>query len=155
MADNQTKKALVVYYSRTGAAAKVAAGLQKQLGCPADKVSYEKEVGPGFIRACLEAVFRKTCAIKGDASDAREFSRVIVVTPVWASGLSTPIRSYLKKHAESIASYSLVSVMASNGDPEKDAAAAAGKKPERAAVFLTEHVKKGDIDYASLAMLAE
>ena len=150
---------LIVCYSRSGSSRKVAEGLRGKLGgegaCDADFIEYAGKAQPGILKVLFQAVFRRTCGIEGDAHDASAYRRVVVVTPVWAAGVSVPVRSYLKKHGGKIASYSLISVMEGNGAPERDAAAAAGKAPVNSAVFLSRDVKGGKIDYESLAVLAE
>lgn len=153
---NSANNVLIVYYSRTGTAKTVAEGLKTQLGCSADCVEYAGRANkPSFMRAGFEAVTRRVCKIKGDDSGCANFGRVIVITPVWASRLSTPIRSYLKNHGPQISSYSLIGVLDSNGDIERDATEAAGKKPEKYSILLSVQVKGGEIDYESLATLAE
>ena len=150
------ENALIVYYSRTGTAQKVAEGLKDKLGCDAERVTYaNKKTPPSFIRACFESVLKKTCAIEGDAGDYAKYARIIAVTPVWASGMSTPIRAFFKKHARSISSYSIISVAFSTAVIEEDCEKAAGKKPEKATLILADNVNKGEIDYDSLVVLAE
>ena len=146
------KKILVVCYSRTGTAGVAADKLKIKLGCDIDYVTYAgNKKKPGFCKALMEAFGKKTCEITGDAKKPGIYDLVVVVSPVWASALSTPIRTYLKKHGSAIKSYSLLFVLGKNGNPEQDAAAAAGKKPEKTVMLLSSKVKDGTADYGELA----
>ena len=147
---------LIVYYSRTGTARTVAEKLGERLGCAVEYVTYAKgKPSPSFLRVLYEAVTRRSCEIKGDSGGYSKYGRVIVVSPVWASGLATPMRSFMKKHAAEIGSYAFISVSQGNSLAEEDATASAGKPPDKSAMLLSETVKNGEVDFDSLATLAE
>jgi len=156
MSESNGKKVLIVYYSRTGTAKIVAEELGKRLGCDVDRITYAAgDNKQNALLACIEAFFKKMCEIKGDDREARKYARVIVVSPVWAFSLATPARSYLKKHAANIASFSLICAFEGSGDPAKDAAAAAGKQPAHTATLLKSQIMEGKVDYDTLLAFAE
>jgi hypothetical protein len=152
MAESSRSKTLIVCYSRTGTAQAAADKLKDQLGCDAESVTYAaRKAKPSFLGAILETMKKKTCEIRGDDKNPGEYDRVIIITPVWGASLTTPIRSYLKKHGPSIASYSLLYVLSKDGNPEMDAAEAAGKGPAVTVMLLSSQIKGGQADYAALA----
>jgi len=83
---------LVVYYSKTGNARKVAGIVINELdGCDSSELLFDE----------------KANTIEG-AKDPSGFDRVIMVCPIWAFSLSTPMKLYLKQYGGAIQDYSLI-----------------------------------------------
>ena len=144
------QRILIVYYSRTGTSEIVAKALQEKLGCDIERIGYaDPAKRPSFLGAAFEAIRKRhTVVLSGDTRTPMSYNRLIVVSPVWAGGLSTPVRSYLKKHREDIAAYGLISVSSGGGSAVASAAAAAGKMPDKAVVIKSPQVKDGTFDLA-------
>ncbi|MDR0813409.1 MAG: hypothetical protein LBO63_05335 [Oscillospiraceae bacterium] len=144
-------KNLIVYYSRTGITELLATALQEKLGCDIDRVQYAERDKVSFAAAGFEAVRKTTVKIKGDTHDASDYNRIFIISPVWASSLATPVRSYLAANADKIKSYALL-VTSGGSDvdgAERDAAAAAGKAPDASQQFLSADIKRGNFDLKS------
>lgn len=90
-------KALLVYYSRTGTTRAVAAAIADALGCDIEEIGEATgRAGPfGYMRSLFEAIWRIPAPIRPVARDPGSYDLVIIGTPVWASSVSSPVRSYL------------------------------------------------------------
>lgn len=96
-------RALVIFYSRTGATRQVARLLAKKLD--ADLLPIE-DVRPregmlGYLRSVLEAEHATLPDIVPVAFAPQEYDLVVFGTPVWASHVSSPMRRFLHDHATS------------------------------------------------------
>lgn len=149
----KTKKNLIVYYSRTGTSEVLAKILREKLACDMDRIDYEvAREKVSFVAAGWEAVRRAVKPIKGNAHKPENYDRVFFVTPVWANGLSTPIRSYMVANRDKIDSYSLLTTSGGNAltKVRKDARAAMKKAPEASVEFKSEDLKQGEYDLSKL-----
>ena len=142
------RKTLIVYYSRSKKSEMVAHKLQGKLGCDMDKLGYAGKERISFFAAGGEALKKAIVTIKGDAHNPADYERLIFISPVWASALSTPIRSYMAQHKTSIKSYSLIAVCGGSGLEGciKDAVKVLGNAPERSEQYLAAKVAKDDYD---------
>lgn len=149
----KTKKNLIVCYSRTGTTEIIAKILREKLACDMDRIEYASDRGrvPAAV-ATWEAVRRTTKEIKGDVHKPQDYDRVFFVSPVWAGGLSTPIRSYMAAHRGNIDSYSLLITCAGSAlvKARKDARAAMKKAPEASVEFKADEIKQGNYDLGQL-----
>lgn len=93
-------KTLIVYYSRTGNTKKIAEILAKKLKADTEEIiDLKNRKGPiNFIRSGKEAMSEKPAAIKDPKKDPSKYDLIIIGTPVWASNVSTPIRTYVKNN---------------------------------------------------------
>ena len=82
---------LVVYYSKTGNAKKVAEVVIGGLG--ADHAELVFDDGANSIAGAL---------------DPSGYERVILICPVWAFSLAEPMKIFLREYGEAIQSYSLI-----------------------------------------------
>ncbi len=90
-------KFLVVYYSRSDATEKVAKTIAGQLSCDiVGIVSKRKFAGPfGFIIAGFNAARKRRTPIEKPAMEPSDYDFVIIGTPVWASTMAAPLRTFL------------------------------------------------------------
>jgi len=85
-------KTLVVYYSKTGNTKKAAEAVINELGdCDVSMLTFDEKANT-----------------IGGAVDPSEYGRVILLSPIWAFALSTPMKLYLNKYGKAIQSYSLI-----------------------------------------------
>jgi len=97
-------KPLVVYYSRTGNTGMVAEALADMLSCPAEGiVDTQKRSGlVGWLRSGKQAARGETTDLAPLEHDLAGFDLVVIGTPVWAGTMSTPVRSFLEMHRDSL-----------------------------------------------------
>lgn len=126
-------KSLIVYYSRTGNNEMLAKILQKKLGCEMEKIEeYTNRKGIlGFLRSGMQATFKKMSEIKPIRKDPKDYDLVIVVSPIWAGHIPSPVRTYIHVNKEKIRKMAFASVSHSgygNGKALKDLESVASKK---------------------------
>jgi flavodoxin len=97
-------KILIVYYSRTKNAKKVAEALQAQLGCDIEEIKTKKSyAGPiGWILAGKEASQKALPEIESIEKNPANYDLVVLGTPIWAWNISSPLRAYIAKIKKSL-----------------------------------------------------
>jgi len=90
-------KALVVFYSRTGATKQVAEALAESLNCDSEElIDTKKRGGPlGFLSAGKDAKAKKLTKLTDIKRDPALYDLVILGTPIWAGTLSSAARTYV------------------------------------------------------------
>jgi len=90
-------KTLVVIYSRTGNTLSVAKRIANELDADLEVIEDKtKRKGIlGFLRSGYESVRKKVPAIVEPKHNPKDFDLVIIGTPIWAGGMSSPVRAYL------------------------------------------------------------
>lgn len=90
-------KTLVVYYSRTGLTAKVAAKLVIALGAEVEAIVDKSDRAGviGYLRSGREAMQKRLIAIEDPKINPADYDLVIIGTPVWAADMSSPVRAFL------------------------------------------------------------
>ncbi|ERJ11769.1 flavodoxin family protein [Haloplasma contractile] len=91
------QKVLCVYYSRSGNTKQVIEQLTEKLPCDVEHIGEpRKRKGViGFLRSGFEAATKKIVSIDEQKHDPSSYDLVIIATPMWASTVSSPVRSYL------------------------------------------------------------
>lgn len=110
------KKALVVYYSRSGTCKRVASYVAEALEGDVEEI---EEAVPrtgvaGYARSLLEAVAKGVPSI-GTTRDPRDYNLVVLGSPVWAGTMASPIRSYILSHPGQLRSAAFFAVMGGRG----------------------------------------
>jgi flavodoxin len=122
-------KILVVFYSRTGITRKVARAVGAQ--CRAD-IEEIRDARPrkgllrGWWRSIREVGRGRETQILPTAKRAENYDLIVLGTPVWASSMSSPLRTWLNRHRSEL---------------------------KRVAVFVTQGGRGGDKAIAQLATL--
>ena len=90
-------KTLVVFYSRTGTTRKVAQEIAKSIDTDIEElIDLENRKGPlGFIKSIKDVMRKKRDRLEQTKKDPSAYDLVVLGTPVWASNLSTPVRTYI------------------------------------------------------------
>ena len=90
-------KALVVFYSRTGATKQVAEALAESLSCDSEElIDTKKNSGPlGFVSAGRDAKAKKLTKLADIKRDPALYDLVVLGTPIWAGTLSSAMRTYI------------------------------------------------------------
>ena len=93
-------RTLVVYYSRTGNTKKVADELAAALKADVEELKDGKNRGGpiGFLMAGREAMKKTPANLAPLAHDPAAYDVVVVGSPVWASTVCSPVRTFLTKN---------------------------------------------------------
>ena len=110
-------KTLVVYYSRTGNTRKLAEMISSALGAESEEIrDQSNRTGIlGYLRSGKEAVLGHTTPIDASDRDFTGFDVVIVGTPVWASSVSSPVRTFLGKQPAKLSRVAFFCTMGGSG----------------------------------------
>lgn len=92
-----TRRVLVVYYSRSGATARVARDLASQLGADIEVLHDTLATGGpiGYLRALFAALREQPSHLEPLQHDPADYALVVIGTPVWAWRPTPAIRAYL------------------------------------------------------------
>jgi flavodoxin len=90
-------RALIVYYSRTGATQQAALALREELGCQIEHlVDQTHRTGVvGYVRSSLDALLHRPAHLAPLGASPEDFELVIVGSPVWNASVSAPVRTWL------------------------------------------------------------
>ncbi len=96
------RQAQVIYYSHTGNTARVANAIAETLAVPIEEITESKPRGGWltFVLSGFAAAFKKSAPINPVSQQAKDAEMIILGSPVWAQNMATPIRTYLRKHAD-------------------------------------------------------
>ena len=110
--------ALVVFYSRSGTARRVAEALARDLGAELEGIVSSPRGGAlGFMR-CLLDVMRDRDVPATTVLDPADYDHVVVGGPVWAGRPAAPLRAWLRRHRGAFRSLSAFCVSGSGGAHE-------------------------------------
>jgi hypothetical protein len=85
----------------------------------------------GFLRAVFDALYQREVRIVAPEITFARYRAVVIATPVWASNVSAPLRTWLKRHAMALPDVAFVCTYGGSGAQSvlKDLADLAGKAP--------------------------
>jgi flavodoxin len=88
---------LVVFYSRSGTTRAVAEAIARSLGADLEEIreARHRRGARGYVRSAFDAVMHRWVPIDPVARDPLRYDLVVVGTPVWATKVSAPVRSFL------------------------------------------------------------
>lgn len=92
---------LVVFYSRTGNTRKVAEALVARCGAEIDCIRdahSRRGLLRGWWRSIREVRRRSETEITSASKQVKEYDLVVLGTPVWASSMSSPLRTWINRH---------------------------------------------------------
>lgn len=140
-------KVLVAYYSRTGTTRTIALELAARLGADVEEIrdTTTKRTGLiGYYRCAREALRRLPAPIEKPTADPAGYDLVILGTPVWASHMSSPVRSYVQAQAAKLGRVAMYCTQGGNGGPKvlEEMAELAGKRPLATLVLTQSDVLK-------------
>jgi flavodoxin len=136
------KPAIVVVFSLTGHTRRVGAEIAQRLGCPMVEITEPRprRGALAYLRSGFEALFGRLPRIKAIDRNLRDFSLLVIGTPVWVGHMSSPVRSFLFRHRGDIGKLSAFCTMGGR-DPAKtftDITSVSGKLPV-ATLATSEH----------------
>jgi len=127
------KPIAVVYYSRTGNTQTVAQELARRLSADVYAIQDVRSRHGvfGFLRALFDAIHQREVRIVAPDVALGRYRAVVIATPVWASNVSAPMRTWLKRHATALPDVAFICTYGGSGTQSvlKDLADLAGKAP--------------------------
>jgi flavodoxin len=140
-------QALVVYYSRTGHTKKVGDELAKAMpGDVEELVDTANRAGPiGFLISGREGSGRKLAKLQPVKKDPATYDIVVIGTPIWASNMSSPVRTYITENKEKFKSVAFFCTEGSKGAETAFAEMEEiiGKKPKTTLTITVADLKSG------------
>jgi hypothetical protein len=96
---------VVVYVTRNGHSRALALDLGSRLGAEVHEIGdlVNRKGVFGWINAGRQAATKKATPIRDPGVDLDAVKTVVLVQPVWASGVCPPIRSWILAHAKELA----------------------------------------------------
>ncbi len=141
-------QALVVYYSRGGNTRKVAEDLSKELQCDVEEIQDTvNRSGPiGWLNSGRQASTKALTKLQPIKNDPSKYDLVIIGTPVWASHVSTPVRTYLTDNKDKLKKVAFLVTEGNRGDETtvKDMEELSGKTPAGTLVVKVKEIKNGE-----------
>lgn len=98
------RKTLLVYYSRSGTTRKVAEAIAAELRCDIEEIQDVRSRKGlfGWLRSGREAIRKARPEIKPMNKDPESYDLVIIGTPVWASTMASPVRTWLNANQKKL-----------------------------------------------------
>ena len=111
-------KTLIVYYSFSGNNEFLAQELQKRLDCDIYKILELKL--RNSLDIFLDLIFKRKPKIEKSKFDLQQYDRLILIAPIWASKIATPLRSFIELEKDNFKEYSFITVCTGpDGQDEK------------------------------------
>lgn len=138
---------LVVFYSRTGTTRKAAEALAQAGGWDLAEIQDEATLAGrrGPLRSVIEAVFGREPKVQYFGHDPGLYDLVIIATPVWASNIASPVRSFLTQYRARMKRVSFLCTLGGSGaeTARKRFAAACGKVPLDSLALTSAEMQSG------------
>jgi flavodoxin len=142
------KKALIVFYSRTGTTRKVAEQIAKEIGADMEEIIDNKSrSGPlGYVKAGRDAMKKNLTDIQTIKKDIAKYDLVIIGTPIWAWAMTPAIRTFIKANKSKLKNVAFFCTMGGSGDDKafKEMQEIIGKNPKAVLALLTKEVRSGN-----------
>ena len=101
-------KTLIVYYSFTGNNQALAFKLRERLQC--DILRIEETGGRTGLSILLDLIFKRRSKLKKYNVQLKDFDNIVLVAPVWAGAIGTPMQAFLQQEKQNIRQYSFITV---------------------------------------------
>lgn len=109
-------KTLIIYYSFSGNNECLALDLQKRLNCDIQKII---ELKPRkSIDILLDLIFKRKSKIEKSNFDLRQYDRLILIAPIWAGKIATPLRAFIELEQANFKEYLFITVCAGSDGQE-------------------------------------
>jgi len=101
-------KTLIAYYSFSGNNEKLAAELQRRLKCDILKIEeLKKRIKLSIL---LDLVFHRSAKLKKTDTDLKLYDNIILIAPVWAGKIGTPMQSFMLQEQNNIVKYAFITL---------------------------------------------
>ncbi len=137
---------LVIFYSRTGTTKKVGNLISEKLSCDVEEIfDTKKRLGFfGWLRSGKDAMMKKLTILEKINKNPDLYDLVIIGTPIWASNMSTPVRTYISEHKDKFKNVAFFCTEGSRGGVKcfKNMAKLCDKKPMATLEINKKEMKK-------------
>lgn len=108
---------LVVCYSYTGVSRRAADFLCARHGWPLGVIrdARPRSGAAGYLRCVLDSLLRRQPPVAYDGPDPADFRTVVLASPIWASHLAGPMRSFVAERRGALRRVAVLSTMGSGG----------------------------------------
>ena len=139
LGDENLKKILITYYTRSGHTEKLVTKLAEYLDADIEKlIDLKNRKGLlGFFRGGKDASQKKLTDIDQVKYNPNNYDLVVLATPTWASTVSPALRTYIEKHKTDFKNVAFLVSQGGgcNGKIYKDLETLTGKSPAAAVDF--------------------
>ena len=140
-------KILVVVYSYTGTARRLAKLLCKQEGWQMAEIAEERprHGASGMWRCVLDSLLRRRPVIRYEGPLPRNFDAVVLVSPIWAGRLAGPMRTFVARRRSHLPDVAMISVADSDGGAGAvtEVDSLVGEPPILSTAFTAREVEDG------------
>lgn len=146
MDSKTTDKILLIYYSRTGFTKKIAELLAAERECHVEAIEDVKSRRGlfGYIRSVFEALKKKLTVIKAMQKDPSQYNLVVIGSPVWASNIPSPVRTYITMNRKKFKNVAFFCTFGGSGADKvlQDMAQLCDKKPIATMAVTDNEIEK-------------
>jgi len=140
-------KILVVTYSYTGTCRQLAQWLCSAQDWPLVEVTEAKPRSGvlGTWRCVIDSLLYRRPEIRYEGPSLREFKAVVLVAPIWAYRLASPMRSFVASRRDELPDVAVVSAMGGRGAPNAVAEIGRllGRSPILSTAFTAREIEDG------------
>ena len=114
-------KTLIAYYSLSGNNEALAKELAGKLDADLEKITEKggrSESALGFMLSAFQGFFKLKAGIRHAVKDPKDYDLVILCAPVWAGGISSPMRSYVSQNKKKFKRIAFASVSGDENNPK-------------------------------------
>ncbi|MBT2584070.1 hypothetical protein [Planococcus sp. ISL-109] len=114
-------KPLIVYYSHSENNKKLAVELQDRIGCDMYEIKEKKKRKD--LSIFIDFLVKRESRLAPTSFDVKDYGPVILLAPIWAGKIATPMRTFFKKAKGDLGDYSFITLCSGiPGQREKIAA---------------------------------
>ncbi|MFN8850335.1 MAG: flavodoxin family protein [Inhella sp.] len=109
--------ALLVCYSYSGHSRRLARQLAKMHGWPLGEIQLQEPRSGwmGYAQCLLDSLLHRRPAIRYHGPAPNEFDITVLVSPVWAGRLASPMRSFMTQYLDKLGPTAVLEVMGGSG----------------------------------------
>ncbi|MBU9674995.1 hypothetical protein KQ939_17210 [Planococcus sp. CP5-4] len=153
-------KPLIIYYSHSGNNQKLALELQSRIGCELREIKEHKKRKD--IAILMDFLIKRDSRLAPLDVDLSDYSPVILLAPIWAGKIASPMRTFIKKSKDDLTDYSFITICSgAPGQREKIGAelyALTSREPAAIAELWINHLlpeeQRNKIKYTNKFQLA-
>ncbi|KHJ60324.1 flavodoxin family protein [Burkholderia glumae] len=143
-----SRRALVLFYSRSETTARLARQLADELGADCERlheIDEQRRAGPvGYLRSLVHVLAGRSADLLPTLSTIAAYQLVVIGTPVWAGRVCIPVATWLARHGRDARATALFCTMGASGDAAVFAQMQAliGQRPLGSCAFLSRDVRR-------------
>jgi len=138
---------LIIFYSRTGTTKKVANLIKENLNCDIEEIfdTKNRKGFLGYIKSAIDAIKKKLTTLEKTNKNPESYDLIGIGTPIWASNISTPIRTYIVENKEKFKEVAFFCTEGGRGGEKcfEKMAKLCGKEPDATLELNRKEIKEG------------